>query len=210
MPFTLMQVGNTLKSVNTDGGLSSALTLPTGVILATNLQPRFAKFKRYVVVVNTPSRPLSIGVDGVVRPLTPNPPSAAVALSAGAAGTLSGSYLSLQTYKILDTFGNIISESDYGPAMSARGSVASQKLHSDFSVSAESSVTATQLYRTTTLGAVYFPWTLVDDNTTTSVENDTADASLGLVAGAELGSAPDLTLIAEFGGRLWGVSRTDV
>ena len=71
MPFTLFQAGNTLKSVNTDGGLSSALTLPTGVILNTNLQPRFARFKQYVVMVNTPSRPLSIDVNGVVRPLTP-------------------------------------------------------------------------------------------------------------------------------------------
>ncbi len=119
MPFTLFQAGNTLKSVNTDGGLSSALTLPTGVILNTNLQPRFARFKQYVVMVNTPSRPLSIDVNGVVRPLTPNAPSAAVVLTAGAAGTLSGTYLSLQTYKIIDALGNVIAESDYGPAMAA-------------------------------------------------------------------------------------------
>ena len=210
MPFTLMQVGNTLKSVNTDGGLSSALTLPSGVILATNLQPRFARFKRYIVLVNTPSRALSIDVDGVVRPLTPNPPSTAVALSAGAAGTLSGSYLSLQTYKILDTAGNTIAESDYGPAMTAYVSVASQKLHAAYAVSPDAAVSGTQLYRTTTLGAVYFPWTLVSDNTTTSVENDISDAALGLIPGPELGTAPDLTLIAEFGGRLWGVTRDDV
>ncbi len=210
MPFTLMQTGNMLKSVNTDGGLSSALTLPTGVILATNVQPRFARFKKYVVVVNTPSRPLSVDVDGVVRPLTPNAPSAAVALTAGAAGTLSGTYLSLQTYKILDSLGNIISESDYGPAMTTAFSITSKKLHAAFAVSGESSVSATQLYRTTTLGAVYFPWTLVNDNSTTSVENDVSDAALGLVSAPELGPAPDLTLIAEFGGRLWGVTRTDV
>ncbi len=87
MPFTLLQTGNMLKTVNTDGGLSPALTLPPGVTLATNLTPRFARFKRYIVVVNTPTRPLSVGVDGVVRPLTLAPPSTPVILSAGAAGS---------------------------------------------------------------------------------------------------------------------------
>ncbi len=210
MPFTLMQAGNTLKSVNTDGGLSSALTLPTGVTLATNLQPRLARFKKYIILVNTPSQPLSIDTDGVVRPLTPNAPSVAVVLTTGAAGTLSGTYLSLQTYKILDSLGNIISESDYGPAMDAAFTITGKKLHASFVVSPSTSVSATQLYRTTTLGSAYFPWTLVNDNSTTDVENDVSDAALGLISGPELGAAPDLTLIAEFGGRLWGVSRTDV
>lgn len=208
MPFSLLQVGDTLKSVNTDGGLSSALTLPNGVVLATNLQPRFARFKKYVVLVNTPSRPISIGTDGVVRPLTPAAPSIAVALSAGAAGTLTGSYLSLQTYKLLDSFGNVIAESDYGPSMSAYVSVTNQNLHAHFPLSGEA-VDATQLYRTATLGSTYFPWTLVSGNSTTDIENSISDASLGLVAAPSLGTAPDLTLIAEFAGRLWGVARDD-
>lgn len=210
MPFTLLQAGNMLKSVNTDGGLSSALTLPNGVTLNTNLRPRFARFKQYIVVVNTPSRPLSVGTDGTVRLLTPNPPGVAVALSSGASGTLSGSYLSLQTYKILDASGNIIAESDYGPSMSAYVAISSKKLHAHFPVSPDSGVNASQLYRTTTLGATYFPWTLVQDNSTTDIENDIADAALGTIAGPELGTAPDLTLIAEFGGRLWGVARDDI
>lgn len=209
MPFTLFQAGNMLKTVNTDGGLSPALTLPSGVILATNRQPRFARFKRYVIVVNTPTRPLSVDVDGVVRPLTPAPPTVAVTLSAGASGTLTGSYLARQTYKLLDAFGNIIAESDYGPDELVRTTVSSQKLHAAFPLSSEN-VDATQLYRTTTLGATFFPWVTVAGNTTTSVENDNSDASLGTLAGPELGTAPDLTLIAEFAGRLWGVSRDDV
>lgn len=209
MPFTLFQVGNMLKTVNTDGGLSPALTLPSGVVLATNRQPRFARFKRYIVVVNTPTRPISVDTEGVVRPLTPAPPTVAVALSAGAAGTLTGSYLSLQTFKFLDAFGNIIAESDYGPAELARTSITNQKLHAVFPLSSEN-VDASQLYRTTTLGAVYFPWTLVAGNATTSIENDNSDASLGLIPGPELGTAPDLTLIAEFAGRLWGVTRDDI
>lgn len=209
MPFTLFQVGNMLKTVNTDGGLSPALTLPNGVTLVTNRQPRFARFKRYVVVVNTPSRPISVDVNGIVRVLTPAPPGSAVVLSNGAAGTLTGTYLSLQTYKLLDSLGNIISESDFGPSMTSPFSIVAKKLRATFPLSSDT-VDATQLYRTTTNGAVYFPWTQVAGNSTTSIENDISDAALGLIAAPELGSAPDLTLIAEFAGRLWGVARDDV
>lgn len=206
MPFTLLQVGGSLKSVNTDGGLSSALTLPTGVTLATNLQPRFARFKRYVVVVNSPSRPISVDVDGIVRVLTPAPPASAVVLSDGASGSLTGSYLSLATYKIFDSLGNVISESDYSPLMSAAHSITSKKLHAAFLTSSDD-ISAIQLYRTTTNGGTYFPWKLIDGNATTSYEGDESDASLGTAAGPSLGTAPDLILIAEFGGRLFGVAR---
>ncbi len=209
MPFTLLQVSNTLKSVNTDGGLSAALTLPTGVDLATNLIPRFARFNRYVVVVNTPSRPISVDVNGVVRVLVPAPPAAAVALSAGSTGTLSGTYLSLQTFKILDSLGNIIAESDYSPAMAAAFTVTNDALLATFGVSPDT-VSATQLYRTATSGGTYFPWALVDGNTATTYEDSLSDAGLGTVAAPSLGSAPDLTLIAEFGGRLFGVDRVKV
>lgn len=205
--FTLLQVGNELKSVNTDGGLSAALTMPLGISLATNVQPRFARFGRYVIVVNTPTRPVSVDVNGVVRPLTPLPPSSAVTLSTGAAGTLSGTYLSLQTYKLLDSLGNIISESDYGPAMTTPFTITAAKLRATFPLSSET-VSASQIYRTATNGAVYFQWSQVAGNSTNFVENDLSDAAIGLFAAPELGSAPDLTLIAEFAGRLWGVERT--
>lgn len=208
MPFTLLQAGNTLRTVNTDGGLSpAALTLPLGISLATNVTPRFARFGRYVIVVNTPTRPLSVDVDGVVRPLTPLPPASAVALSTGGAGSLSGTYLSLQTYKLLDALGNIISESDYGPAMAAAYTVSAANLKATFPLSSEV-VSASQIYRTTTNGAVYFQWSQVAGNTTNTVENSISDAAIGLFAAPELGSAPDLTLIAEFAGRLWGVERS--
>jgi hypothetical protein len=209
MAFTLLQVGSTLKSINSAGALSPTLALPAGVTLATNLVPRFAKFNRYVIVVNTPSRPLSVGDDGKVRLLTPQPPTTAVSLVGTNAGGLTGTYLARQTYKVLDTSGNTISESDYGPLMTVAVAVVAKKLIATFPVSADA-VDATQLYRTATLGQTYFPWLLISGNTLTSVESDTPDAGLGIVAGAQLGTAPDLTLIAEFGGRLWGVSRTNV
>lgn len=209
MPFTLLQVGGSLKSINTTGGLSSALTLPSGVQLATNRVPRFARFKRFVVMVNTPTRPLSIDDTGVVRYLTPSAPSVPVALSNGAAGSLSGTYLALQTYKYLDTLGNVIAESDYGPAITSAVTIAAKKLHAAFSISPEG-VNSQQLYRSTTNGSTYFPWVRLDDNVATSYESDSSDATLGTIAGPTLGSPPDLTLIAEWGGRLWGVDRSDV
>jgi hypothetical protein len=208
MPFTLIQAGSTLRTVNPDGGLSAALTLPNGVDLMVNRQPRFAKFRNYIVVVNTPTRPLSVDADGVVRLLTPAPPSVPVALSSGASGTLSGTYLALQTYQLLDSFGNIIAESDYGPAMATAVTIASKKLHAHFPLSGDD-VDATQLYRTATNGATYFTWTNVPGNTTTDIENQIADASLGLVEAGARGTAPDLYLIAEFNGRLFGVARNN-
>lgn len=211
MPFTLMQVGSMLKSVNTDGGLSPALTLPNGVSLATNLQPRFARFKRYVVLVNTPTRPVSIDVDGVVRVLTPAPPNTAVVLSGPNAGTLTGTYLSKQTFRILDALGNVISESDYGPAMATAVSITNKKLKG-VGVSSADDISASMFYRTATgPGAAYFQWTQVDGNPAApTVENDLSDAAIGLFDAPALGTAPDLTLIAEFAGRLWGVDRVDV
>jgi hypothetical protein len=207
--FTLVQTGGHLKSVNSMGQWSSALTLPSGVVLATNRVPRFAKFKQFVVVVNTPTRPVSVDTDGTVRLVTPSAPSLAVALTGPNAGSLSGTYLALQTYKLLDASGNVIAESDYGPAMATAVTIASKKLLATFALSVDD-VDATQLYRTDTSGAVYFPWVLVDGNTATTAENDLSDDSLGVVAGPELGAAPDLTLVCEWGGRVWGVARDAV
>lgn len=209
MPYTLLQAGGTLKSINTSGALSSALALPTGVQLAINRVPRFAKFKQFVVVVNTPTRPISVDEFGTVRVLTPSAPAQAVALSVGASGTLSGTYLALQTYLLKDTLGNIISESDYGPAMTTAVAVAAHALHADFPLSPDA-VSATRLYRTATLGGTYFPWIDIAGNTITSEEDNIADSALGLVAAPARGSAPDLTLVCEWGGRLFGVDRSDV
>ena len=58
MAFTLVQAGTQLYPVNTDGALGAALTLPNGIALTATRVPRFAKFKNYVVLVNTPSKPV--------------------------------------------------------------------------------------------------------------------------------------------------------
>ncbi len=210
MAFTLVQAGGTLVPVNAQGALGPALTLPAGIALATNRIPRFARFKGYVIVVNTPTRPLSVGTDGVVRPLTPNAPASAVVLTATGSGVLSGNYLAEQTYVIKDLAGNDITESDYSPVMATAVSTSSQQLNHAWVVSPEAQVNTNRLYRTTANGTTYFPEFDVPDNLTTALTLNITDASLGLIAKPVRGAAPDLTLICEWGGRLWGVDRTDV
>ena len=67
------------------------------------------------------------------------------------------------------------------------------------------------MYRTSAGGTTYFPWIDVDGNTQTqSVSDDQTDASLSLVAAPTLGTCPNLGLVANWRGRLWGVDRADV
>ena len=208
MAFTLLQAGTSLYSVNTAGAVSSALTLPTGVTLADTRVPRFARFKNYVLVVNTPSRPLSVDTTGTVRLLTPAPPHTAMTLTNTNGGALTGTFAAKQTFVVLDANANLITESDYGP-VSNRVSITTDYLNATgINVSAET-ITARRLYRTTSNGAVFFPWIDIDGNTSVTVTDDAPDASLGLVAAGARGSAPDLTLVAEYAGRVWGVGRTD-
>ena len=110
MAFNLIQAGTDLFTVNAKGGISSALTLPTSVTLSATRIPRFARFGRYVIVVNTPSRPLSVDDSGTVRPLTPLPPTSTPVLASETGGGLSGSFLAKQTFVFLDAAGNIIAE----------------------------------------------------------------------------------------------------
>lgn len=210
MAFTLVQAGTSLYSLNTNGAISSALTLPTGITLSKKRIPRFARFKRYVILVNSPSRPISIDDKGVVRVLVPNPPVAPLSLSGASGGVLSGSYLAKQTFIILDANGNLIAESDYGPLPASRTSITSQWLRAARINLSTDSVTATRLYRTTSNGGTFFKWIDVDGNTNTTIQDDTSDAGLGLIAGPALGTAPDLTLCKEWQGRLWGVDRVNV
>ena len=210
MAFNLIQAGSNLYSANTAGGISSALTLPTGVTLSKNRRPRMTRFGRYVIVVNSPSRPLSVDDLGTVRPLTPLPPTNVPVLAGETGGSLSGAFLIKQTFLFLDAVGNVIAESDYGPLPQNAVTLSSQYLRvTNISLSADTSaISATRLYRTTAgPGSAYFPWAKIEGNTQTRYRDDLSDAGIQLIAGPALGSAPDLTLIAEWKGRLWGVDR---
>lgn len=212
MSYTLVQAGSSLQFVDTSGAVTT-LTLPTGITLATDKPPRFAVFGRFTVMTNTPNRPITIDPQGVVRVLCPFPPVAPVSLSSGGAGGLTGNYKAKQTFVIRDTFGNIIAESDFGPPMLAPfAAVANTIGISDIQISPDtSSVTDTNIYRTLDSGEVYFLWKELDGNVVNDFNSDDlADLALSVFAAPRLGTPPDLTLAAEWRGRLWGVGRTDV
>ena len=207
MAFTLIQSGTSLQLLDPLGNIAT-VSLPTNITLSAVRTPRFAVFEKYVVVVNSPNRPITIDAFGIARVLTPAPPAATPVASAESGGTLSGTYRVKQTYRIKDTFGNIISESGFS-APSNSVSLTTQWLRAASLALSPDAVSSSMLYRTLTTGSVYFPWVELDGNTQTSIQDDLSDAGISLVAADALGSAPDLTLIAEWRGRLWGADRVN-
>ncbi len=208
MSLAIIQTGAALQLMDMLGGLTT-LTLPTGVILRTDVPPRWVVNGRYLVLVNTPSEPLTIDATGTVRLLTPKPPRIAPILTGPNAGGLSGTFRARMTFVIQDVFGNLISESDLGPFSAPVVIAAKSILASNLDISPDQ-VTGRRLYRTTDNGAVYFQWVDLDGNVLTSVQDDLSDAGLSIVAAPVLGTPPRLTTIAEFRGRLFGTGDVDI
>lgn len=209
MALSVVQAGSGLQLINDLGEVTAPLTLPTGVTLRADVPPRFFVFKRYVVLVNTPSQPLTIDAEGTVRLLSPRAPRFAPVLSAQAGGTLSGAFRAKYTFIVMDGLGNIISESDYSP-IGGPVTPAAQALRAASLDLSPDQVSGRRLYRTTDQGAVYFQWVDLDGNILTSVQDDLADAGLSLFSAPILGTPPRLTTIAEFRGRLFGVGDIDL
>jgi hypothetical protein len=210
MSISIIQAGTDLQLINDAGAISAPLTLPTGVTLRTDVPPRFVVFGRYVVIVNTPSQPITVDTTGVVRLLAPAPPRLAPILSTAAGGTLTGTYSGVRyTFVTKDQFGNLISESGFSPPSNSAAPANQFLVASNLDISPDQ-ISGRRLYRPTTDGAVLFQWVDLDGNVLTSVQDDLSDAGLSLVAAPILGSPQDLTLIAEFRDRLWGVSRLDI
>lgn len=208
MPFTLFQGGSSLQLMDTSGNLTT-LTLPTGVTIDSSKTPRFAIFGRYIVVVNSPTRPLTVDADGIVRVLTPNPPATPAVTTGTDAGSLSGTYLVKYSYVVFDAFRRLISESALSPA-STSVTIASKLLRAASLALSSDTISAIRLYRTATNGSTYFQWVDLEGNVQTSVQDDLADASLPSASVASLGTPPKLTHVGEFRERLFGVSATDV
>lgn len=208
MAVTIIQTGTSLQLMDEAGDLT-ALTLPTGVTLATNVKPRWCAINNNVVLVNTPSQPLTIDATGTVRLLTPKPPRLAPIIAGVAGGTLTGTYRVKETFVTLDSFGNTLSESDYSP-VSASVAIAAKFLGVSNADVSPDNITLRRFYRTTTLGAVYFQWIDLDGNVITTIQDDLADAGLSIFSAPILGTPPRLTTIAEFRGRLFGTGDTDI
>lgn len=206
--FTLFQGGSSLQTMDTSGVLTT-LTLPTNVTVDSTKTPRMTVYGRFVVVVNSVSRPVIVDSDNVVRVLTPLAPRSIPTQAALAGGTLTGTFKRKQTFKIWDQYNVLISESDYGPE-SATQAVTAQYLETDNLDISQDDVSGSGIYRTTTGGSVYFHELDAEGNGQTSVIDDLPDASLSLVSAPLLGNPPeDLELIAEFKERLWGKSTTN-
>jgi len=212
MSLTLVQAGATLQFVD-EAGVLTPVPLPTGITLRTDVPPRWEVYGHYVILVNTPNRPITIDASGTVRPLTPLAPSLAPVLSGVPTGTLSGTYNhGRYTFLIRADDGTIIAESDYSPASSADVTISTEDLqYAGIDVSTEGSVNARRAYRVTDGGSTLFQWIDLDGNVLTSVQDDLPDAALSLLAASPaLGAPPRLTLIAEFRDRLFGVGDLDV
>jgi hypothetical protein len=207
--FVLLQAGTALQLINQAGTLLT-LTLPPGVFLDSTRPPRFTIYDRFVIVTNSPNRPITVDVNGIVRLLSLTPPSLAVTLSSGGAGNLTGVYKVRQTFLIRDADGNVISESDMGPVMLVGFNAAGQLIQVGGVNLSLDGATDSRLYRTTAGGDVYFFWLEVNGNTqTASIADDTLDAALSLIAAPVLGTAPHLSLVSSWRGRVWGVDRVD-
>lgn len=208
MPLCIIQAGTALQAIDINGVLST-LTLPTDVTLRDDAPPRWVVFGRYVILVNTPSQPLTIDANGIVRLLTPRPPRLAPVLSGVDAGTLSGTYRAKNTNVVIDDIGNIIAESDYSP-FSNSVTIAAKMLRASSLDISQDQINLRKIYRTTTDGAVYFEWVDLDGNILTTIQDDLSDAGLALVDAPVLGNPPRLVTIAAFRGRLFGSGDVDI
>ena len=209
MALILAQVGTSLYKVDTSTGAATALTLPSGVTLSTVWRPRFAILNQFVVMVNSPTRNISIDPEGTVRVLVPRAPTSPPAVAASGTG-LTGAYQIKQSFVVKDSLGNLIMESALSPA-SLEFTAANQGLSITNIATSEDSITARRLYRNTAGGSLFYFLQDVEGNTTTAVVNALSDAGLALLPQAgTLGSPPGtlpssrLRNIVSWKNRLWG------
>jgi hypothetical protein len=205
--YYIVQSGSSLYRVST-AGAATLLTLPTGVTLDSTKRLRGATMGNLTVLVNSPSEPITVDRFDNVRVLCPRPPSGAVTLTATGSGGLSGSFRVKTTNRILDDFGNLIAESDFGPVSTASPTLASQLLVASNIPTAIQTISERGVYRTTTgPGSTYFPWIMVPGNTIVQIQDDLSDAGLSLVAApTDLGTPPRFEMVVEWKDRLWGKS----
>lgn len=208
---TLVQSSDDFFLVAEDG-YGAALTVPSTVTVSLTRTPRFDVNKVHAIVVNSVDQPLIVDDAGIMLFLSPQAPTAAPTLAVGTAGALTGVYGVKYTFAIRDLDGNIVAESGF--STSASVTLTSDKL-SVSNLQTLSGLTAAnysdryeivrRIYRTTAGTSVYFLWYTVEDNTTTTFEDDATDAIISATAADSLGTAPFLSHIAAFHDRLYGV-----
>ena len=193
----------------TTAGVLTSLTLPTGITLDSTKRMRAVVMGNLAIIVNSPSENITVDRFGTVRLLCPPTPSAVMTLSNTNGGSLSGTFSVKATFIVKDDFGNLIAESPFSQAATS-AAITTDYLKVLGVPVCPKTITglARRLYRTTTgPGSTYFPWLDVDGNRATTINDDTSDASLQLVAApTDLGQPPNFELITVWKNRLWGKS----
>ena len=210
MAIVVAQAGSSLYTINPSTGATTALSLPSGVTLATDRKPRFAVLNQFVVMVNTPSRNLAIDPEGVVRVLVPRAPVSPVKTAAGASTGLTGAYKVRCSFVVLDSVGNLLMESPLSPE-SISVTLANQDLAGTLVPISSDSISARRIYRTVAGGTSYFQTIDVDGNVVSTFQDNTADAALSILpAQPSILTAPPGTLessrlrnIVAWKNRLW-------
>lgn len=210
MSFTLVSGTSNLYLVSSDGTVRT-LTLPAGVTIGSG-RARFAVLDSAVVIVNAPSQPIWLDRFATVRPLSLQKPIYPPVPAAGASGAYTGTRRAKLQYLIKDEEGNVIAESPWSDA-SASVQVSAKKIaYGSLALSPNPLVNARRLAVTADGGSEYFACIDLDDNTTTTISDDTSDASIDLFPIDDtLVAAPQrLDLIAQYRGRLVGRSPADI
>lgn len=215
MAYLIVQGGASLYKVNLSTGVATALSLPTGVTLSTTRKPKFAVLNQWVAMVNSPTRNLVIDPEGTVRVMVPRPPTAPPTMAAGGSTGLTGGYRYALSHAIKNSDGELLLESPLSP-LSASVTLANNDASlTDLELSLDD-INSRRLYRTLSGGAYPTLYRVmdIDDNTTGSMVDNVADASLSLLPAmpstltSPPGTVPGMRFknIVEWKSRFWGIS----
>lgn len=210
MAFTLAIGSSNVYLVSSDGTVRT-LTLPAGITIGSG-RSRFATLQGVVAIVNGPSQPIWMDRFGTLRPLSLQKPVFPPTLTQGAAGAYTGTRRAKIQYLVKDDDGNIIAQSPLSDASAALTVAAHKITYGTLPLSLDPTVNARRIYVTADNGVAFFACLDVDDNTTTSVSDDTSDAAIALDAAPTnlLASPQRLDLVTEYRSRLVGRSPADI
>lgn len=157
------------------GGTPANLTLPSGVTLTQSKRTNFVPYQGWTFTTNGTDTPLKIDTSLNVTRWGITAPATAPSVALGAAGNLIGT-VSPYYYRV--TFGNGSQESSPGPVSASIAPNSQQVSLTSIPTSTDPQVTQRNIYR---LGGTLGQWILVatiNDNTTTTYTDNTADANM--------------------------------
>lgn len=213
MSFLIAQGSATLYKMNLSTGVATTLTLPTGITLSTTRKPKFAVLNQWIVITNSPTKNLVIDPEGVVKVLVPEAPVNGPTTAAGSGSGLTGTYKYRVSFIVKNSDGELLMESPLSPISVDLAVTATDIALSDLPLSNDD-ITGRRLYRSLSGGAIFFHLMDIDDNTTQTINDNLADASLGLLPAQSIdlrtppGTMPGIRLknIVEWKSRLWAVA----